>query len=174
MIKIDIQKATINDTEEVQNICIKTFYETFSTANSEENMQKYLSENFSINQLNIELNNENSEFYFATTNNTIIGYVKLNFGSSQTELKDKHTAEIERIYILKEFYGKKVGQVLCDKAIEIAKQKRVAFIWLGVWEENLRAINFYKKNGFIEFDKHIFSLGQEEQTDIMMKLKLNA
>jgi ribosomal protein S18 acetylase RimI-like enzyme len=63
---------------------------------------------------------------------------------------------------------------LCDKAIEIAKQKRVAFIWLGVWEENLRAINFYKKNGFIEFDKHIFSLGQEEQTDIMMKLKLNA
>jgi len=137
-------------------------------------MRKYLSENFSINQLNIELNNENSEFYFATTNNTIIGYVKLNFGSSQTELKDKHTAEIERIYILKEFYGKKVGQVLCDKAIEIAKQKRVAFIWLGVWEENLRAINFYKKNGFIEFDKHIFSLGQEEQTDIMMKLKLNA
>jgi len=124
--------------------------------------------------LNIELNNENSEFYFATTNNTIIGYVKLNFGSSQTELKDKHTAEIERIYILKEFYGKNVGQVLCDKAIEIAKQKRVAFIWLGVWEENLRAINFYKKNGFIEFDKHIFSLGQEEQTDIMMKLKLNA
>lgn len=63
---------------------------------------------------------------------------------------------------------------MCDKAIEIAKQKRVAFIWLGVWEENLRAINFYKKNGFIEFDKHIFSLGQEEQTDIMMKLKLNA
>lgn len=63
---------------------------------------------------------------------------------------------------------------MCDKAIEIAKQKRVAFIWLGVWEENLRAINFYKKNGFIKFDKHIFSLGQEEQTDIMMKLKLNA
>ncbi len=174
MIKIDIQKATINNTEELQNICIKTFYETFSTANSEENMRKYLSENFSINQLNIELNNENSEFYFATTNNTIIGYVKLNFGSSQTELKDNHTAEIERIYILKEFYGKKVGQVLCDKAIEIAKQKRVAYVWLGVWEDNLRAINFYKKNGFIAFDKHIFSLGQEEQTDIMMKLKLNA
>jgi hypothetical protein len=118
MIKIDIQKATINDTEEVQNICIKTFYETFSTANSEENMQKFLSENFSINQLNIELNNENSEFYFATTNNTIIGYVKLNFGSSQTELKDKHTAEIERIYILKNFTAKRLDKFCVIKQLK--------------------------------------------------------
>jgi diamine N-acetyltransferase len=41
---------------------------------------------------------------------------------------------------------------------------------LGVWEKNPRAISFYKKNGFIEFDPHIFKLGDEELTDIMMKL----
>jgi len=41
-----------------------------------------------------------------------------------------------------------------------------------VWEENPRAINFYKKNGFVEFDKHIFVLGDDEQTDIMMRLDL--
>ncbi len=74
--------------------------------------------------------------------------------------------------VLKEFHGKKVGQLLYDKAIEIAKQKNTEYIWLGVWEENPRAISFYKKNCFVEFDKHFFKLGDDKQTDIMMKLKL--
>ena len=98
--------------------------------------------------------------------------MKLNFGDSQTELKDNKALEIERIYVSKEFHGKSVGQLLYDKAIEVAKQKNVNYVWLGVWEENPRAISFYKKNGFVEFDKHIFKLGNDEQIDIMMKLNL--
>ena len=97
----------------------------------------------------------------------------LNFGQAQTEFNDNKALEIERIYVLKEFYGKKVGQVLYDKAFDIAKQAGADYLWLGVWEENQRAINFYKKNGFVEFDKHIFKLGDDEQTDIIMKLKLD-
>ena len=62
--------------------------------------------------------------------------------------------------------------MLYDKAIEIAKEKDAEYVWLGVWEENSRAIRFYKKNGFVEFDKHIFKLGDDEQTDVMMKLRL--
>ncbi|MBP7822091.1 MAG: GNAT family N-acetyltransferase, partial [Saprospiraceae bacterium] len=103
----------------------------------------------------------------------VIGYLKLNFGSSQTELQDEKALEIERIYVSKEYHGKSVGQLLYDMAIQIAKQKNADYVWLGVWEENPRAINFYKKNGFVAFDKHIFKLGDDEQTDIMMKLKLN-
>jgi len=80
--------------------------------------------------------------------------------------------EIERIYVLKDFHGKNIGQLLFEKAIELATQKNANYIWLGVWEENPRAINFYKKNGFVEFDKHIFVLGDDEQTDIMMRLEL--
>lgn len=59
-----------------------------------------------------------------------------------------------------------------DKALSIAKQTHFKFIWLGVWEHNQKAINFYKKNGFVEFDKHIFKLGNDLQTDIMMRLEL--
>ena len=57
--------------------------------------------------------------------------------------------------------------------IQIARQKKVTCIWLGVWEKNEKAIKFYRKNGFIEFDKHIFVLGSDRQTDILMKLELN-
>lgn len=167
-----ITRITTNEIDQLQKIGRQTFYETFSTGNTQENMQKYLDERFSIEKLTAELNDKNAIFYFAQLENKIVGYLKINFGDSQTELKDDKSLEIERIYVLKEFQGKKIGQILYDKAIEIAKQKDADYIWLGVWEENPRAINFYKKNGFVEFDKHIFKLGNDEQTDIMMKLKL--
>jgi ribosomal protein S18 acetylase RimI-like enzyme len=172
MENIETIKVTLSDIDRLQKIGRQTFYETFSAGNTEENMKKYLEEGFSTEKITAELNDQNSEFYFATLSNEVIGFLKLNFGQSQTELKDDKALEIERIYVLKEFHGKKVGQILYDKAIEVARQKNADYVWLGVWEENPRAINFYKKNGFVEFDKHIFKLGEDEQTDIMMKLKL--
>lgn len=172
MINIEIKKISKNDIVQLQNVGRQTFYETFSEGNTEENMKNYLSEGFSVEKLTTELDDKNSEFYFAMLDNVAIGYLKINFGKSQTELQDQNAVEIERIYILKEFYGKGVGQTLYYKAIQIAKQKMADYVWLGVWEKNPRAISFYKKNGFVEFDKHIFKLGNDEQTDIMMKLKL--
>ncbi len=170
---ISIKKATINDVEQLQSIGVQTFQETFSAKNTEEDMQQYLAESFTIEKLTSEINDKNAAFYFATLNNKVIGYLKLNFGQSQTELQEQDAIEIERIYVLSEFHGKSVGQLLYNKAIAIAKQNKAKYIWLGVWEKNVRAINFYKKNSFIEFDKHIFKLGKDEQTDIMMKLELN-
>ena len=170
--KINIQGITINDIKLLQEIGIQTFTEIFSSANSEENMAQYLKEGFSIEKLTGELNNYNSKFFFALDQERVIGYLKLNFGDTQTELMDANALEIERIYVLSEYQGKKVGQLLYDKAIEIAIQRKLDYIWLGVWEENKRALSFYKKNGFIEFDKHIFKLGEDEQMDIMMKLYL--
>ncbi len=173
MTNINIKKVTINDIDQLQKIGRQTFSETFSEGNTEANMLKYLDEGFSIEKLTTELSDKFTEFYFATHNENVIAYLKLNFGQSQTELQDEKSLEIERIYVLKKFHGKNVGQLLYDKVIEIAKQNKADYIWLGVWEENPRAINFYKKNGFVEFDKHIFKLGDDEQTDIMMKVKLN-
>lgn len=173
MENIYIRKATLQDIHQLQSISRQTFSETFSAGNTEENLKKYLEEDLSLEKLQSELSDKNAQFYFAEVDHKIIGYLKLNFGQSQTELKDNKALEIERIYVLKAFHGKEVGQLLYDKAIQIAKQFNADYIWLGVWEENPRAINFYKKNGFVEFDKHIFKLGNDEQIDIMMKLQLS-
>ena len=172
MENINIRNVTLNDINQLQKISRQIFLETFSAGNSEKNMKEYLEKNFSIEKLTSELKNEDSEFYFAELDNNIIGYLKLNYGESQTELKDEKAIEIERIYVLKEFHGKKVGQLLYNKAIQIAREMNSDYVWLGVWQENTRAITFYKKNGFAEFDKHIFKLGDDEQIDIMMKLQL--
>lgn len=172
MENMNIRKLTLTDIEQLQKIGRQTFFETFSADNTEENMNNYLVEGFSKEKLTAELENKDSAFYFAETGDSAIGYLKLNFGQSQTELKDDVAVEIERIYVSKEFHGKKVGQLLYEMAIQIANERKAEYVWLGVWEENKRAIAFYKKNGFVEFSKHIFKLGNDEQTDILMKLKL--
>ncbi|MCU7616448.1 GNAT family N-acetyltransferase [Chryseobacterium sp. PBS4-4] len=172
MDNIILKAVNQNDIEQLQQIAKQTFFDTFSPHNTEENMMKYLSEGFTEEKLISEIQNQNSKFYFALSENKVIGYLKVNIGDAQTELQNSNALEIERIYVSKDFHGQKVGQILYDKALQIAKDENVDYVWLGVWEENLRAIQFYRKNGFKEFNKHIFKFGNEEQTDIMMKLDL--
>jgi ribosomal protein S18 acetylase RimI-like enzyme len=172
MSAIEIREVGLSDLNALQKISIDTFFETFSAVNSPENMQKYLDENLSVEKLKEELTNPASTFYFALSAGNIIGYLKLNTGAAQTDLQDELALEIERIYVIKEYHGKNIGQLLYEKAITVAKEKNAPYVWLGVWEENPRAISFYKKNGFVEFDKHIFILGDDRQIDIMMKLML--
>jgi ribosomal protein S18 acetylase RimI-like enzyme len=171
--KIKIEQINHSHIEALQQIGRQTFEETFAESNSAENMAKYLEEAYSNEKLSAELNDQNSLFYFAMMGQDVIGYLKLNVGASQTEVKDNDAIEIERIYVLKSFQGKRVGQLLFDKAIQIAKEQNAEFVWLGVWEENKKAIQFYTRNGFVEFDQHVFVLGDEAQTDIMMKLELS-
>jgi len=169
---IEIKRVSIDDVGQLQKIARQTFSETFSPWNSSEDMEKYLDEEISSEKMTAELTDPNAVFYFATLDNNVIGYLKLNFGQSQTELQDNKAVEIQRIYVLKEYHGKNVGQILFDKAIRIAEENNVEYVWLGVWGKNQRAVRFYKKNGFVEFDQHIFKLGNKEQTDLLMKLQL--
>ena len=172
MLTPEICIATINDINQLQQIGRQTFSETFADENSEEDMFNYLKEGFSLDKLRGEIVNKNSEFYFAKVSGEVVGYLKVNTGNAQTELKNQEALEIERIYVLKAFHGNRVGQALFEKAMERALVLKAVFVWLGVWEKNIKAIRFYEKNGFATFDKHVFLLGNDAQTDLMMKREL--
>ncbi|MCB2378329.1 GNAT family N-acetyltransferase [Hymenobacter sp. BT635] len=172
MHQITIRPATTQDVEYLQQIGRHTFFETFGANNSAENMSAYLAEGFAREKLTAELQNPDSGFYFAELNHSVIGYLKVNTGPAQTEPQDADALEIERIYVLQDYHGQKVGQLLYDKALQLAAEAQARYVWLGVWEENPRAIRFYQKNGFVEFGRHVFTLGDDEQTDILMKRPL--
>lgn len=169
---IQVRKATIEDLPTVQHIGRETFFETFSDSNTEDDMNKYLEESFNDDKIAAELSNPDSLFYIGWEDESPVGYLKVNTGMAQTEQQDKNALEIERIYVKSSHHGKKVGQLLYEKALEVARQQHNSYLWLGVWEKNLRAIRFYEKNGFLAFDKHIFKMGNDEQIDIMMKKDL--
>lgn len=170
---IRLCSQTETDLITLQQISRETFRETFADSNTPENMTRYLTENLSLGNLRTELLNEDSSFYFLEHDTNVIGYLKINIGSAQTENKYERSLEIEQIYILSSYQGKGTGKLLLDHALEIARNMKVSIVWLGVWEHNLRAISFYQKHGFTAFDKHVFMLGDDEQIDIIMKKLLD-
>lgn len=170
---IEIRKATGSDLETIQKISIQTFIETFAAVNTTENIADYIKNSLNTEQLTAELNNANSQFYIAYSNDEVVGYLKINFGDAQTESINENALEVQRIYVLQNFHGKNIGQLLLDEVKKIAKNTDVDSVWLGVWEENHRALRFYTKNGFVVFDKHVFIMGNEEQTDLLMRFEIH-
>jgi ribosomal protein S18 acetylase RimI-like enzyme len=167
-----IIKSTIEDVRIVTQIAKATFFETFAQDNSPDDMDKYAEQNLNEDKFREQLSNADSEFYIVYEEEIPVGYMKLNFGQAQTELRDESSMEIERIYVKRKYHGKKYGQHLHEKAVEVARKRKVIYLWLGVWEHNLKAIGFYEKNGFVAFDKHVFKVGTDEQVDVMMKKTL--
>jgi diamine N-acetyltransferase len=165
---INLKKCTLEDSRKLQEISYETFNKTFKHQNSTENMNAYLKRAFNLKQLEKELSNISSQFFFIYFNNEVAGYLKVNTDDDQSEEMGDESLEIERIYIKIEFQKHGLGKYLLNKAMEIAMECNKKKIWLGVWEKNENAIAFYKKMGFVQIGAHSFYMGDEEQIDFIM------
>jgi diamine N-acetyltransferase len=171
---LKISLATISDLATLRALSIRTFHDAFASVNTEENMRSYVESAFNEEKLREELTNPDSRFFFCYYETTPIGYMKINFAPAQTDLHDPGSLELERIYILKDYQNLKAGAFLLEHCVSIALEHNLRYIWLGVWEHNTRAINFYEKNGFSAIDTHAFMLGTDRQIDVIMKRDLAA
>ena len=109
MEEILIKRVTDDQVDLLLEISRNTFVESFAAMNSEENMGKYLEEKLTLSKMKEELSNPHSSFFFAWNNLEVVGYLKLNFGLAQTELRREDTVEIERIYVAGAYQGKGLG-----------------------------------------------------------------
>ena len=163
-----IKKCTRKDLAELQSISITTFTETFKDQNSPEHLQAYLEKAYDLKQLEREVANPSSHFFFVYVNEEVAGYLKLNTDDAQTETMGYDSLEVERIYVRKAFQKHGLGKLLLNKAFEIALEQKKKNIWLGVWEENENAIAFYQKKCFVQKGSHSFFMGDDEQVDLIM------
>ena len=170
---ITIQKAGVSDAASLLSFSKKTFYEFFAHLNDPANMEAYAAVAFTLESMLQQINNPDSEFYFAYDEDVIVGYLKLNFNDAQTEFRDINALEIERIYVSGQHHGKRIGKQLLQFAIDAAVLKQFEYIWLGVWEHNYKAREFYERNGFEVFSSHEFLLGYDRQTDLLMRKLLS-
>ncbi len=169
---INIRYGTAPDAASITAISRQTFYDSFAGQNTAENMQKHLDSYYLVSKLKDELDDQLNTFILATEDEEIIGYAKMNDSLKSESRVLQNPIEIERIYAVKMAIGKGVGSALMKHCIDIAIQKRKATIWLGVWEHNHRAIDFYTKWGFEKFGQHVFEVGDDPQTDWLMKKQL--
>jgi GNAT superfamily N-acetyltransferase len=172
---IHIVQASASHASALASMGAETFTEAFAEHNNPTDFKKYLDDSFNISQIEKELTEKGSTFFLAYINNELAGYARLReSGEGLEKFPTKHVIELQRIYSYKAFIGKGIGKALLTHCIETAKKKGYSLLWLGVWEHNHHAIQFYKHFGFTEFDSHVFMLGSEAQTDILMKKQLTA
>lgn len=175
--------------EELRELSIHTFTAAFGPQNDPRDFKNYLQKAFSREQLNKELRQEGTAFYFLRNTATVssnsapteeskqiasttLGYLKLNTGEAQSEPLGEEGMEVERIYVRDGYQGKGLGQWMIEGTREMARKAGKSFLWLGVWQENTRAVAFYQRMGFVIFGEHPYYIGSDRQMDWLMRLDL--
>jgi diamine N-acetyltransferase len=167
-----IREATIAEARLIADISHQTFYETFAAHNSRENMDKFLNQQFTKGKLIMEVGARENIFLLAYDNDKIAGYVKIRDERVPLSMGNVSALEVARLYAMNNQIGKGVGSLLMQSCIHIAKQRNKEWLWLGVWEKNQRAIDFYTRWGFKKFDETDFLLGDDMQRDWLMKKRI--
>jgi ribosomal protein S18 acetylase RimI-like enzyme len=167
-----ITKATENDIETISSIGAQTFTDAYAANNTKEDLEEYISKSFSKAKIEEELNNPNTGYYLCYDDITAIGYSKLNFNTPCEAFAGDNVTELQRIYVLKEYYNKKAGKELMHHALALCKALAYDYLWLGVWKENHRALKFYASWGFETIGERGFMVGSKGYEDYYLRKKI--
>ncbi|MEO5858477.1 MAG: GNAT family N-acetyltransferase [Pyrinomonadaceae bacterium] len=168
---ITIRQATIADAKALTDLAYTTFWDAFAhhPKNAPDDLNHYMRQAFNLDQTTKELDEEKSVFLIAEIDGEPAGYAKLITDTIEDGITAERPIELNRLYSHQQFLGKGIGQALMDAIFERAKADGRDVIWLGVWEFNPRAQRFYEKNGFRVVGSHVFQLGEDPQTDLLMQ-----
>lgn len=170
---VRIRKANIIDIDLIVKLGIQTQLETFQKDNKPEVLEAYIVENFNPKIIKNELKDENSAYFITEKDDIAIGFVKMRRDNdAENKLAGENAIELQRIYIVESEKGKGFGKLQLEFCENIAKTEGYDIIWLGVWEKNHFAMEFYKRNGFEMFGSHPFMFGGEVQNDFIMRKRL--
>lgn len=173
-IYLNIREANQTDAPVLAKIAWKSFYDAFADhpKNAPEDMKAYMNEAFSEEAIAGELADEDTIYFVAELGGEMVGYAKMRLNSREDCTSGENPIELCRLYSLNEYIGKGIGKTLMLKCLDYAKENGHDFMWLGVWEFNYRAQDFYKKFGFEKCGEHVFQLGSDPQTDWVLEKKI--
>lgn len=170
---ITIRLAKPEDAAAIAHFSRKTFFESYAEKNSKKDLEKFLKYQFSVKDLMAEANRAYVYVLLAFNHDILVGYALIREAHNPSELNPAIKAmELARIYVDKSFKGAGIGNALMKECVTLARLKHKEVLWLGVWHENVNAIEFYIKWGFSKFGSKVFLLGDDPQLDWLMKKEL--
>jgi diamine N-acetyltransferase len=171
---LSFKQAGPEDLELLRDLSISTFRDTYEAHNTEEDMLHHVATVFHPDRLRSEMADSRIGYHIAYADGKPVGYIRVNQNGVQSDVHDPESLELERIYVLKEFQGRRFGDQLIQKTMDLAREAGLKFVWLGVWKKNEKAIRFYERMGFTIFGTHDFVLGNDPQSDWLMKRILDS
>ena len=171
---IVIRAATLADAAPLTAIAERTFRETFTVDNSEENIELHCAQRFSAEIQSEEISDPQMTTLLAEVASELVGFAQLRSGQAAACVKGDRPTELHRIYVSSEWHGRGVADKLMRAVYASTARAGSDCIWLGVWERNLKAIAFYRKCGFSVVGDHVFVLGRDRQRDLILAAQLDS
>ncbi len=168
-----IRRCTPEDTELVAKLGRETYYHTYKHLNTPSIMQAYLDEAFPHEKIRSELEDQNSHTFLLTIEEEVAAFSKVNILDSQTDLQEKEGMELQRIYVLEKYKRRGLGKTLIEHSIALGRELGCSYIWLSVWKKNPSAVSFYEKMGFHQAGTRIFKMGEELQSDYLLRREIS-
>ena len=160
--------ATVDDAAVVADLARRTFYDTFASANDDDDMALHLASAYGVDQQTREIADRDMTTLIVEEEGAAIAYAQLRSDHIPECVSGPQPIELWRFYVDRGWHGRGIAQALMDRVKAIARQRGAKTLWLGVWERNDRARAFYAKAGFIDAGEHIFLFGTDPQTDRIM------
>lgn len=167
-----IRLLTEKDIPVLREMAIRIYKTTFAADNTAENMEAFLQSDYSIEKFEEEFDEPDAPYFFAEENEQPAAYLRLRINHEAEKYLGRNTIELHRLYVDTAFQGKGAGTLLMEHALRIATARKVDWIWLGVWERNWKAQKFYQNWGFERFSEHVFQMGDDAQTDWLLRKQI--
>ena len=170
-----IQKATLADAPTIAQLGTITFTETFGHLfgpAQQSELADYLATTFATAKISSSIAKENNVFWLAYANDKPVGYAKLKLHSIAAFSEEPLQAQLQKIYVAKDYIGHKIGAQLQNTLIAAAQDAGKKELWLSVFTANQRALQFYKKHGFTSIGNHNFSIGSQDFSFIALSKPL--
>lgn len=161
------------DAMRIADLGRQTFSEFFGQVYRKSDLDAYMDTYFSSEKVRKDLENPNIDYRVAEAPVGLVGYAKMGPVSLPIDPKDLDALQLHRLYVRETRQGVGVGGILLSWAIERARERGVEELWLGVWSNNRRAIQVYENRGFVAGDTYKISVGEVQDEEVMMSLRLH-
>ena len=163
-----VRVGTREDASLLAELGARTFRQS-SPNTAYEDVASYVGKNFTRENLMMCLRVKNTMALILEKYGQAIGYALLSPGTPPDQLlRAPHSIQIKWFYILEEWTGHKLGDVLMARCLEHVKYSGFEAIWLTIWRNNERAIRFYKRWGFRKAGVYDFVVGRDIQEDFLL------
>lgn len=155
-----IRPATVNDAGILAQLGAQSFVQSHGHSAAEADITTYVLNTYTSAKFADELNNPANIFHIIYYKNQVAGYSKMQHKVKHPNLQPAPLSKLERLYLLKDFYGLSLGRHLFEHNLQVSKAAEQAGMWLFVWKGNERAVRFYSRLGFKAVGSHDFKISE--------------
>ncbi|GLH66757.1 GNAT family N-acetyltransferase [Geothrix edaphica] len=168
MSTITIRPAAPEDAPILAELGARTFRETFEPHTAGPDLEAFLTAAYGEAIQRAELADPARPARILEVDGVPVGFLQLRLGHREPGVPGEHPVELQRIYVLRAAQGGGRGAALMAEAVEMARAWGADVLWLGVWENNLKALAFYARTGFREVGDHVFQIGDQVDRDLIL------